>query len=606
MVTYFRRSVRQSLTAAAVAMVLGNSAVMAGGKSGKYCPPSLGVPYRVYEGEVISPAPSTAVPAPGAEAAAPGVEPMAPGAEAAPAPAASTPFDFSGSFASGLDVADSGQSLAPNMVGDFFSGRSSRIQTFSVVPGIFNGRGTGTFNGAMATGANPDGTLNFTAPGLVVIQTPAPNLPPIPVQTDPLNIRSASPFTAGVNNPASIPLNLSSGNFAAIQNGVQTQGGALVLAGEQANQDRPGGMGGQALPPVITFNGGNAVAAGGIGGPPNANPNVPSGLYSLVFDATIESFVRLSQNMFIDVPSPSGGGTVGRLKIAENSSPLPRDRVYFTYNYFNSVPISNTGIDVSTMTPGIEKTFFDGRTSVEVRMPFASTLDSNQSTTGFSGNNLEFGNMTFIPKVLLSQSSTLATSAGLGITIPTADDIVVNGALGTPLVRVQNESVHLSPFVGALLTPNDRLFMQGFLQFDFDANGNPVQTDIFGTGLTNSGRLQDQNSMFVDAAIGYWLTRGGDGFVTGIAPIAEIHYNAAITDSDVIRANGLVPTGFANRYDIVNYTSAINFEFMNNTTLTTALVVPLTGNNDRQFDYEIAVQLNHRFGPRTRASRVQF
>ena len=45
-----------------------------------------------------------------------------------------------------------------------------------------------------------------------------------------------------------------------------------------------------------------------------------------------------------------------------------------------------------------------------------------------------------------------------------------------------NQSVHLLPFVGGIWTPNDRLFCLGFIQFDIDANGDPVNGGTFSNG----------------------------------------------------------------------------------------------------------------------------
>ena len=41
-------------------------------------------------------------------------------------------------------------------------------------------------------------------------------------------------------------------------------------------------------------------------------------------------------------------------------------------------------------------------------------------------------------------------------------------------IQLLNQSVHLLPFVGGVWTPSDRLFFIGFMQFDLDANGDPI------------------------------------------------------------------------------------------------------------------------------------
>ncbi|MFM9058171.1 MAG: hypothetical protein ACKOSQ_03420, partial [Planctomycetaceae bacterium] len=64
------------------------------------------------------------------------------------------------------------------------------------------------------------------------------------------------------------------------------------------------------------------------------------------------------------------GANVGFVKLSENVSPLPRDRVYFNYSYFHNALIGDIRNDVNRFTPGFEKTFADGWTSIEVRTPF--------------------------------------------------------------------------------------------------------------------------------------------------------------------------------------------------------------------------------------------
>ena len=74
------------------------------------------------------------------------------------------------------------------------------------------------------------------------------------------------------------------------------------------------------------------------------------------------------------IPSGTNGGVVGQVKLAEGFSPIPQDRVYFNYSYFNQVPLSASGVNVNRFTPGFEKTFWDRLASVEFRTPMASTL----------------------------------------------------------------------------------------------------------------------------------------------------------------------------------------------------------------------------------------
>ncbi|HLN33626.1 MAG TPA: hypothetical protein VK395_38220 [Gemmataceae bacterium] len=169
------------------------------------------------------------------------------------------------------------------------------------------------------------------------------------------------------------------------------------------------------------------------------------------------------------------------MKIGDNNSPLPQDRVYFRYNFFaNSAKVtgdsglsvldpalgltqtsgprfmgiaSTKNYDTNEFTFGGEKTFFNGQASIELRVPFSNTLANNlgfspAEVTGigvdstrdvptnviqttptpqntFGSSDTEFGDMAIILKGLLYRTSTLAISTGLGIGIPTAQDTKV-------------------------------------------------------------------------------------------------------------------------------------------------------------------------------------
>ena len=57
----------------------------------------------------------------------------------------------------------------------------------------------------------------------------------------------------------------------------------------------------------------------------------------------------------VNIPNP-GSGVVGRMKIAENGSPIPRDRVFFNYSYFDNV-LTPGGTNVNRFSPGLRKHF---------------------------------------------------------------------------------------------------------------------------------------------------------------------------------------------------------------------------------------------------------
>lgn len=313
----------------------------------------------------------------------------------------------------------------------------------------------------------------------------------------------------------------------------------------------------------------------------------------------------------VNLPSPGaggGGGVVGTLKIAENTSPMPRDRLFFNYSYFTNVPLSPNGINMNRFTPGFEKTFLDGTSSLEVRLPFATTLNSNITANGITdGDHTEFGNVNLAWKSLVYRDEELAFSGGLQVTIPTADPINVNLADGTTVFKVKNQAVHLMPFVGALYTPDERLFSQGFLQLDVAANGNDVLANLDLTRLRQVGTAQDNTYLYIDWNVGYWayLSEDDSSVLTGVAPMFELHFNQSLQHNDVVGTAGSFQLGtFGRNYSVLNAVIGTTFQFGQQSSMTMGYSAPIGSGADRQFDGEFRLFFNRRFGPQTRQTRA--
>jgi hypothetical protein len=137
------------------------------------------------------------------------------------------------------------------------------------------------------------------------------------------------------------------------------------------------------------------------------------------------------------------------------------------------------------------------------------------------------------PKVLLRREETWSIAVGLGILLPTAR----RSTLGT--VTVENEAVHLQPFIGGQWQPNDRLFSMLVTGCDFDTHGRPVYE-----GGAFDGRIIDQNLIYVDWKTGYWLYQNyAAPRLKGIAPTLELHYTAAMTDGAAVNTTTMGAIG---------------------------------------------------------------
>lgn len=326
------------------------------------------------------------------------------------------------------------------------------------------------------------------------------------------------------------------------------------------------------------------------------------------FDASSPIYaIRPVINVILPNPGAGGAGLIGRAKISENTSPMPRDRVFFNYNYFNNVPLAANGVNVNRFTPGFEKTFFDGMTSFEMRFPFATTLNNNIVADGTTNTGtVLFGDISMAFKALVYTNDTLAVSCGLQMMLPTAPALNVGLTDGTQLIRVNNNTVNLMPFVGALYTPNDRFFTQGFLQFDTPANGNSVYVNNFDGGpLSAAGSIRDVTYVYADIGTGYWLYRNDDAQrVTGFSTTTELHYNQSLQPTNVL-STGLYQIGssFSN-LSMLNMVVGGNVHFGLNKTLSVGYVAPIGNGSDQMFNGELRAFFNYRFGPQTFRTRT--
>ncbi len=307
-------------------------------------------------------------------------------------------------------------------------------------------------------------------------------------------------------------------------------------------------------------------------------------------------------------PVNPGFGNVGLVKQAMGGSPLTRDKIFFHYDYFDNVALG-PGVNVNRFTPGFEKLIFDDLTSFELRAPFATTLDSDVTINGSTNTSeVEFGNITLALKRVLAQGNDWVVSAGLQLSLPTASDLsysITDGTRTAEFLRIENESVHLMPFLGAAMTPTSRSFIQGFVQVDADSNGQPVLTAVNalnGGSLQQAGTLEDATFIYVDLNAGYWLKQepaDSTDTITGIAPMFELHYNASISDSDQVTFSPLGSIGQRGRdIEFMNATVGCVFELNHTANLTLGYSVPLAGGQDEEYDGHLRVMFAQRFGAR--------
>lgn len=314
-----------------------------------------------------------------------------------------------------------------------------------------------------------------------------------------------------------------------------------------------------------------------------------------------------------------------RFKLTENISPIPVDRFFFTFNHFSQPvrDVNGDAQDVDRYLLGLEKTFFNNNMSIEVRVPMVRGLDNNQVRNDVAIPNdntlsAELGDVTLIGKAIAHQTDRSVFSYGLGMTLPTADDTNVIGDPAT--FRLENQALHLLPFMSAYFRPNNDMWITFSTQFDFDVVGSSLITND-GLGNVNSietDRFYEQSLLFLDMTAGWWFLekRDSSSWLQRMAAILELHYTTTLTDFDSFQSStgqfivgsgesftsssfssfgsgiGGAPNVADNgRLDVWNLTLGLRAKCIHGWLITGAVVLPLTKGRDQIFDTEYAIQV---------------
>jgi hypothetical protein len=251
------------------------------------------------------------------------------------------------------------------------------------------------------------------------------------------------------------------------------------------------------------------------------------------------------------------GVTLSPAKIAENESPRPENRIFFTYNYFNEVrlqpgfQIDGIHIDVHREVIGFEKTFLGGDASFGVRLPFSTV---NENFFGDKTSETNFGNLSLITKYAFINDTTTGNvlAGGLSLVLPTET--------GEP----ESRPVLFQPFLGGVYNWGN-FYLQGFTSVI-------IPTDS-----------RDPTLFYNDIGVGYFLYRNPNFLIRGIVPTLEWH----------ITTPAHVHNEDENSDTWVTLTPGVHLQVGQTTTITLGASVPVTG--PKPFDVEGIAQLNFRF-----------
>jgi hypothetical protein len=246
-------------------------------------------------------------------------------------------------------------------------------------------------------------------------------------------------------------------------------------------------------------------------------------------------------------------------KISDVQSPLPSDRVYFNYNFYDRVPVAGTTVGLNRELIGFEKTCLGGNASFGMRLPFLQTTGVD-NVGGFASREVGDLTLTSTYALINNRETGNVLSGGLLITLPTADHSLVL-ADGQAL-----RDVLLQPYAGWIIN-RGILFAQGF-------HAVVVPTDS-----------RDVTQLNNDVAIGLWALRRPDGLLRGIVPTLEGHLFTPLdhrNNADLVFAP-----------DIFTLTAGVTFVLPGNSTIGAAIAAPLTG--PRPDNVEALVSINFRF-----------
>lgn len=293
----------------------------------------------------------------------------------------------------------------------------------------------------------------------------------------------------------------------------------------------------------------------------------------------LDAFYFYDYTLQLQLDSPFAASVrAGTLKAANSGTPLPQDRFFLDFTSGSNVGFRPGGATLNRFVMGAERAFLDSLFSIELRLPFAATTSEDFNTTSntvVADDDVNFGNITMLTKCLLYRNDSIAVSAGLSFSLPTAASVSVGNDVET-IARINNDAVHLGPFLAGLYAPSERCFFQSYFQLDFASQGNEVMFDSDGSGLRGAGRLNDPTYAFVDLGIGYWLNEHGQG-IPPTALMAELHYSNALGDADLVQAGNFQIGGDNLELDSLNTTVGLSMSLTTRTSLSAGYIASLDG-----------------------------
>jgi hypothetical protein len=317
-----------------------------------------------------------------------------------------------------------------------------------------------------------------------------------------------------------------------------------------------------------------------------------------------------SQSQWADLQA-SPNLLLSRPDVANHFNAETRNRIWIDYRQFNNavgngrfLAWQNEFIEESRtlnlFTFGLEKRI--GKlSSLEIRVPLIYQYDSGFDAGSLSfanrrnltrGSEVEIGNILLTSKYIFARTKKYTLAAGIGTSLPTADDWKITGYDAA----IKNKSYNIISFVGAQYHPNDSTFGHLLVQADIPVNGNELQLNDQKINIDESQIIR------VGLQLGRWFYRNERGLYScRIGGFVELDYAIAVNSADNgsladninnINYSNIFISSTKNKPDELNLAFGLPVMF-GLLSINNALIIPIS--NDHQFSIAYNFSLSRRF-----------
>ena len=276
-----------------------------------------------------------------------------------------------------------------------------------------------------------------------------------------------------------------------------------------------------------------------------------------------------------------------RPNVAERFSADVQNRIWADYRHWNNAVSLNEGIldsrAVEQFFLGFERQV-SKNSAIELRMPIVYQFGSGED---FSIMAVELGNISVFAKQVMKRTTQWTFSAGVGATLPTAENWRPFGS-----ARLKNNAYYLVSFLGAQWHPSSTTFGHIALQADMPIEKNVLESN------TGEEKVKGQQVIRAGVLLGNWIYRADHGKrPCRFGAFAEVNYAVVVEGSPELLIGSGNDTVYVDEFKsgTSTLTAAIGMPMVfGDLTCTNSLILPILGNN-RPFNAGYGLSLSRRF-----------